>query len=88
MKNILVLALFVLLTASSAHAQVNPFETTEQSRQRHSYERYQQYKDNDYQAPLGGYKEKLGDPAPRWTDRPGYNEPNRYYYNDRYKDQD
>jgi hypothetical protein len=57
-----------------------PFETTDEARQRHSAENYQTYKNNGYQAPLGGYQERLGDPAPRGTERPGYTTPKGYDY--------
>jgi hypothetical protein len=42
------------------------------ARIRHSSENYRIYKNNHYQAPLGGYHEKLGDPQPQETLRPGY----------------
>lgn len=50
----------------------SPFETRDQARQRHSAERYQQYEQNNRQAPLGGYRDRLGDPAPVGTERPGF----------------
>lgn len=63
--------------AVSAHSRPL-LETTEQSRQRHNAERYEQYKANNYQAPLGGYRETLGDTAPYGTERPGYTSPKTY----------
>jgi hypothetical protein len=57
---------------SFGQSSYNALETIEQRRQRHNAERYEQYRDNGYRAPLGGYREKLGDVAPRGTDRPGY----------------
>jgi len=64
---------FVLLFAFSTLANADRiFETTDEARQRQNAERYETYKRNGDQAPLGGYQERLGDPAPRGTDRPGY----------------
>lgn len=69
----------VALFASQAYAQSSPLlETTENARMRHNAERYETYKQNNYQAPLGGYSERLGDPAPHGTDRPGYASPQPY----------
>ena len=70
---ILALVLFFFVT-SPALAQWRPLETTEQSRQRHNAERWNTYKNRGYQAPLGGYQERLGDPAPSGTERPGYSD--------------
>ena len=80
MKTVIALAIVALLTLvfSEASAQFNPFETTDQARQRHSSERYQQQQRSG--TPLGGYPEKLGDPAPRGTERPGYTSPKGYGY--------
>lgn len=72
MKNVILC--IMLLTPFAALAD-RTFETVDESRQRHEYERYQQYKDNNYQAPLGGYQEKLGDPAPYGTSSPGSYQP-------------
>ncbi len=72
-----VLVLFTLII-SEAHAQSwqsEAFETTDQARQRHSAERYQQQQQRYGMPPLGGYQEKLGDTAPRGTWRPGYTSP-------------
>lgn len=49
------------------------FETIDQSRARHSSENYDTYKQHGNQVPLGGYSERLGDPAPRGTIEPGTN---------------
>ncbi len=77
--------LFTLVVAVSLPAYAwNPLETTKQAKQRHSAERYKTYRDNGYQAPLGGYKEKLGDPAPYGTEKPGYTQPNGYGYGSPY----
>lgn len=48
-----------------------PFETRQDSIARHSAQNYNTYRDNNFQAPLGGYSSPLGDPAPRGTWRPG-----------------
>lgn len=74
-------AALVALTvhAGAASADLSrPFETRDEARQRHSAENYQTFERNRYQAPLGGYNERLGDPAPRGTERPGYTPPQRY----------
>lgn len=47
-------------------------DTIENSRMRHSAERYQMYQQNNYQAPLGGYPDTFGDSAPYGTAKPGY----------------
>lgn len=59
----------ILLAPSIVLAQ--PYETIEQARQRQSADNYTTYRQNNNQAPLGGYNEKLGDPSPMGTDRPG-----------------
>ena len=56
----------------------NLLETTDEARQRHSAERYEIYRNNGYRAPLGGYPERFGDPAPYGTERPGYTSPKGY----------
>jgi len=68
------LILFFLIIGP-ALAQLHPFETTEESRQRHSAENYQIYEDHHQQAPLGGYSSPFGDPAPMGTERPGFTSP-------------
>lgn len=62
-------------TGSAAAQTRNLLETTEQARQRHSAERWNQYQQHGNRAPLGGYRERLGDPAPYGTERPGYTSP-------------
>lgn len=62
----------LILFFISSQAFAWGLETTDQARERHNAERYQQYKDNNYNPPLGGYSEKLGDIAPEGTARPGY----------------
>ena len=64
--------------ATAAQAQYRPFETVNDARQRQNAERYETYRSNGYQAPLGGYQERLGDPAPRGTESPGYVTPPSY----------
>lgn len=67
----------LLLVAAAAPticlAQSRMLETTDEARQRHNAERYGTYRDSGGQPPLGGYRERLGDPAPRGTESPGYN---------------
>ena len=46
-------------------------ETRDQARARHSAENYQKYQSLGGRAPLGGYPERLGDPAPAGTLQPG-----------------
>ncbi len=78
MKTVIAPAIVALFTLvfSEASAQSNALETTDQARQRHSSERYQQWKRSG--TPLGGYQEKLGDVAPQGTERPGYTSPKGY----------
>lgn len=74
-----VVAVILIFWIATAWAQGSwqPFETTNEARQRHSAERYQTYKEHNYQAPLGGYSEPLGDRAPAGTERPGFTSPER-----------
>lgn len=78
MKHILILAL--LLAPALAAAQSRPLETTDEARQRHNAERYDTYRQRGNQAPLGGYQDRLGDPAPRGTESPGMARPSRDPY--------
>ena len=50
----------------------NSLETTSDSMASHSAENYQTYEQNGGNAPLGGYSEPLGDPAPAGAVTPGY----------------
>ncbi|MFL2641775.1 MAG: hypothetical protein ACJ0N6_04985 [Thermodesulfobacteriota bacterium] len=68
-KKILIL---LILFFGSSQAFALRIESTDEARERHGAQRYQQYKDNGYMPPLGGYREKLGDPAPKGTANPGY----------------
>lgn len=69
----------IIISAITSAAYAAPmFETIDESRQRHSAERYEQYEQNNSSAPLGGYSDKLGDPAPAGTERPGYVTPQPY----------
>jgi hypothetical protein len=74
----LIVAIITVMALSSVANAQSLLETTDQARQRHSAERYEQYKSNNYNAPLGGYSDKLGDTAPRGTERPGYTSPQSY----------
>lgn len=51
----------------------NPFETINQARERQSAERYDYQQRNG--TPLGGYPERLGNPAPQGTNSPGFTTP-------------
>jgi hypothetical protein len=78
----LIIASGLLLLSTAAHAE-NPLfmdrNTIENDRARHSAERYEEYKQNNYQAPLGGYTEKFGDSATAGTISPGYATSPRLY---------
>ncbi len=84
---LLFLGLSIVIMAAPAGAQstyTGPswLETTDEARQRHEANRYDQYQTRQDQGrdwpPLGGYNEPLGDPAPAGTRRPGYTEPRSY----------
>lgn len=69
-------AITVILSASSAafaspEDQLREGNDPQAAIARHSAERYEEYKANNYQAPMGGYSEKFGDPAPLGTASPG-----------------
>lgn len=67
---------FVCADAAAQLAQpYRPFETQQDARDRYGAERYESYRDSGSQAPLGGYREPLGNPAPRGTPTPGYDTP-------------
>lgn len=75
MKKALILCIISFISSNCVFADynfVNRIETIDDARIRHSSENYRIYKNNHYQAPLGGYPEKLGDPQPQGTLRPGY----------------
>lgn len=62
----------VMMLATIATAQTrNFFETEDAARQRIGVERQRQYEENRFGAPLGGYGDRLGEPAPRQTESPG-----------------
>jgi hypothetical protein len=68
----------VLAFSAPAAGQIL-LETPDDARMRQNAERWQQYEQRresgrDY-PPLGGYQERLGDPAVRGVDRPGYTPP-------------
>ena len=72
------IALVLIAFTSPAAAQSRWLETTDESRARHSSENWQIYEQRrsrgiDY-PPLGGYPERLGDPAPPGTEQPGYSQ--------------
>lgn len=75
MKKALILCVISFISSNCAFADSNPLnriETIDNARARHSVENYRIYKNNHYQAPLGRYPEKLGDPQPQETLRLGY----------------
>lgn len=75
MKKALILCVISFISSNCAFAYSNPLnriETIDDARARHSAGNYRIYKNNHYQAPLGGYPEKLGEPQPQGTLRPGY----------------
>lgn len=75
MKKVLILCVISFISSDCAFADYNPLnriETIDNARARHSVENYRIYQNNHYQAPLGVYSEKLGDPQPQETLRPGY----------------
>lgn len=66
------LVALALLGPLTCLAQSRMLETQDEARQRHNADRYEQRRSSGGQAPLGGYRERLGDPAPRGTESPGY----------------
>lgn len=74
----IVLALGVATAGQMVQAQTrnNPLETVDQARARHTSENYQWQQRHG--TPLGGYQDRLGDPAPRGTLQPGYVAPGGY----------
>ena len=69
MKRIALLALIAFPLLAQAGDKM--LETTEEARARHEADRYEQYRKQGNQEPLGGYSDKLGDPAPYGTSSPG-----------------
>jgi hypothetical protein len=47
-------------------------ETSEEARQRRGADAWQRYEQRRYVPPLGGYRERLGDPWQPSAERPGY----------------
>jgi hypothetical protein len=79
MKTILFLAALLLVVPWSWAGdwrEYRPLETIDQSRQRHSAERYDRYQKRQpgTLAPFGN-SERFGDPAPPGTFRPGFEPP-------------
>ena len=75
MKRMSLILTFMLLGCAPAAAQYGKpllLESTPDVSNRQGAERYQQYQQNNSQPPLGGYPERLGDPAPRGTPNPGF----------------
>ena len=63
--------ILILLFMSSHFLVWNLLETVDEAKMRRDSEVYQQYQDNDYRRPLGGYDYKMGDSAPDGTIEPG-----------------
>ncbi len=63
MKPLIAILLLSVNIACYAADRIN--ETTEEARQRHQAEQYDAYKRHNYNEPLGGYNERLGDTSPR-----------------------
>ena len=76
------IALVLIALAGPASAQSRWLETTDEARQRHSAENWQIYEQRRAAGrdwpPLGGYPERLGDPPPAGTERPGYSQPSPF----------
>lgn len=66
----------ILLAPTIAAAQYRPLETRDDARRRHEAERYQI--DRSGQQPLGGYRERLGDPGGAVRDDPYRRPPTRF----------
>ncbi|MDZ4254254.1 MAG: hypothetical protein U1A72_16930 [Sulfuritalea sp.] len=80
MKHVMIAGLLIILATPAAAQDWSTImreqlETTDEARQRHGAERWQEYERRGRQEPLGGYREQLGDPAPRGTVSPGYRQP-------------
>jgi len=73
-----IITLFVISFSEASAQSRNFLETIDQARQRHSSERYQYQQRSG--TPLGGYRDSLGDPAPRGTERPGFTSPKNFGY--------
>jgi len=54
--------LLLAVTVPALADNSRPFETTQEARQRHEADRYDQYRQRGNSEPLGGYSEPLGDP--------------------------
>lgn len=71
MKRCIVILTILLAPALAVAQSYRPLETVDEARQRHNAERYDTYRQRGNQAPLGGYQDRFGDPAPRGTESPG-----------------
>ena len=60
MKKIVCLIVIMLIGSCAFAYEYRPFETKQQEWERKSDENYDRYKNNNYQAPLGGYNQTLG----------------------------
>ena len=77
MKKFLCLcAMFMIGAGAFAYDDFRPFETREQAYDRQSYNNYNTYQNNNYQAPLGGYHQNLG--STTQGEQYGYNKRSHY----------
>jgi len=79
MKTIIIsIFVFVFLAGFTvSYAEWKPFETIDQSRERHIAESYNYKKEHGTPSGLGVYPQRLGDPAPRNTFSPDFQSPSR-----------
>ena len=61
MKNLFLIAILLLFGSGSFAYSLDKIETKEDAWNRQSAENYNVYKNNNYNAPLGGYNRTLGD---------------------------
>ena len=60
MKKVLCCLLFLNFVSASVYANIDTLETKQDAYYRQSNQNYQTYRNNNYQAPLGGYQQPLG----------------------------
>ena len=79
MKKIIALFVFMIGSIAFAYDDFRPFETVQEAYDRQSYNNYNTYKNNNYQAPLGGYHQSLG--QTQSGEQYGYNNRQNSYNN-------
>ena len=79
MKKIIALFVFMIGSIAFAYDDFRPFETVQEAYDRQSYNNYNTYKNNNYQAPLGGYQQSLG--QTQSGEQYGYNNRQNSYNN-------